>query len=144
MAVRDDYEDGKAYNNAVAEEFRANEGKVGGDWEGRRIMILTTTGAKSGQPHETPLGFSWDGDRMVLSAANGGAPKHPDWYLNLLASPEVTVELGTEKYQATAVDSEGEEYDRLVVARSESNPAFVRNQSRTTRRIPLVWLDRIG
>jgi deazaflavin-dependent oxidoreductase (nitroreductase family) len=143
MAVRSDYPDGNAYNVAVAEEFRANEGKVSGDWEGRRIMLLTTTGAKSGKQHLTPLGFSMDGDRYVISAANGGAPSHPDWYHNLVANPIVTVEVGPETFSARAVVSEGEERDRLVVARSQSNPAFVRNQARTTRQIPLIWLDRL-
>jgi deazaflavin-dependent oxidoreductase (nitroreductase family) len=143
MAVRADYEDGRAYNEAVAEEFRANGGKVSGDWEGRRILILTTIGAKSGREHMTPLGFSWDGERIVVSAAAGGAPKHPAWYHNLVANPIVKVELEDETFEARAVVSSGAERERLVEERSKSNPNFVRNQSRTTRQIPLVWLDRI-
>ena len=143
MAVREEFEDVRDYNTATAVEFRANGGKVlTGDFVGRNLMILTTTGARSGKPHETPLGFSMDGDRYVVSAANGGAPKHPAWYHNLVANPTVTVEVGTETFTANAVVSEGEERVRLIGERIKTNPAYARNQARTTRPIPLIWLIR--
>jgi deazaflavin-dependent oxidoreductase (nitroreductase family) len=144
MVLRADYADGREYNEALATEFRANGGVTTGDWEGKRLLIITTTGSKSGNEHMTPLGFSMDGDRYVISAANGGAPKHPAWYHNLVANPIVTVEVGPETFQARAIVSEGADRDRLVVERSKSNPAFIRNQERAgSRQIPLVWLERI-
>ena len=144
MPTRDDYPDGREYNRAVADEFRANGGAVTGDFAGRNLLLLTTIGARSSQPHLTPLGYSYDGDRIIVSAANEGRqPKHPAWYHNLVANPLVVVEMGTERFDARAVPSEGADYARIAEERAKTNPAFVRNQARTTRRIPLVWLDRI-
>lgn len=144
MVTRADYPDGRAYNEAIAKAFREEPvGQVAGDWEGRRLLILTTTGAKSGEQHMTPLGYSMDGERYVVSAANGGAPKHPAWYHNLVANPLVTVEVGTESFAARAVVSEGAERERLGEERARTNPAFLTNQARTTRKIPLIWLERV-
>src|SRR5207248_1921893 len=82
------------------EEFRANEGKVGGRWEGRNLLLLTTAGRKSGRAHTTPVVYTRDGDRLLVYASKGGAPKHPDWYLNLVADPHVVVEVGADRYHA--------------------------------------------
>jgi deazaflavin-dependent oxidoreductase (nitroreductase family) len=143
MPQRADFADGRDYNKAVAEEFRANEGQVTGDFAGRNLLLLTTTGARSGRAHVTPLGYSLDGDRLVVSAAAGGAPHHPDWYHNLVADPIVTVELGAETFQARATVSSGAERQRLGAERARTNPNFVRNQARANREIPLIWLDRV-
>ena len=96
MAERSDW------NRQTIEAFRANGGKVGGMWEGRPLLLLTTSGAKSGRRHTTPTMYLADGDRLLIFASKGGAPTNPDWYHNLLVHPEVTVEVGTEKYEATA------------------------------------------
>src|SRR5579859_3153410 len=96
MADRNDW------NRGIIEEFRANGGKVGGMWEGRRLLLLTTTGAKSGQRRTTPLAYLPDGDRLLIFGSKAGMPTHPDWYHNLVAHPDVNVEVGAETYEATA------------------------------------------
>src|SRR5947209_5369720 len=102
------------WNQAVVDEFRANGGKVGGMWEGRPLLLLTTTGAKTGRRHTTPLMYNTDGDRLLVFATKGGAPNHPSWYHNLVANPTVTVEHGGETFEARAVPiTGGEERDRL-------------------------------
>src|SRR5713101_6497128 len=101
------------YNRRVIEEFRADRGKPGGRFEGRPLLLLTTTGARSGQPRTTPMMYIPDGDRLLVIASNIGAPAHPGWYHNLAAHPQVTVEVGAETYDATAVVTEGSERHRL-------------------------------
>jgi deazaflavin-dependent oxidoreductase (nitroreductase family) len=96
MADRNDW------NRQTIEAFRANEGKVGGMWEGRPLLLLTTTGAKSGQRRTNPMMYLRDGDRLLVFASKGGAPSSPDWYHNLVVHPEVTVEVDNETYKATA------------------------------------------
>ena len=135
--------------HAVSEElipdFRAHGGKVTqGPFVGRDILLLTTIGAKSGRPRIAPLVYTRDGDRIVIVASKGGAPSHPAWYLNLLANPAVTVEIGSEKFQARAVVAEGAERDRLYAKHAAVNPGFRDYQARTTRVIPVVLLERIG
>jgi len=130
------------WNRNVIEEFRANGGKVGGQYEGGTLLLLTTIGAKSGQPRVSPLGFVRDGDRMVVAASMLGAPKHPDWYHNLVAHPRVTIELGTETFEATATTAEGAERERLVALFGGENSILSEHQAKTTRQIPLVILQR--
>ncbi|MFN0146901.1 MAG: nitroreductase family deazaflavin-dependent oxidoreductase [Dehalococcoidia bacterium] len=130
------------FNNQVIAEFRANEGKVGGNFAGAPMVLITTKGAKSGAMRTTPLVYSKDGDRVVIIASFAGAPKHPAWYLNLKANPEVTVEVGTEKYQAKAVIPEGAERDRLFNAQAALMPNFAEYQTKTSRVIPAVVLER--
>src|SRR4051794_7055907 len=101
------------FNRGVIEEFRANEGKVTGAFAGAPMIVITTTGAKSGQPRTIPLVHTRDGDAVVIIASKGGDPKHPDWYINLVKNPTVEVELGTETFTATARVAEGEERERL-------------------------------
>ena len=130
------------YNRRLIEEFRANDGRVGGHWEGRDLLLLTTTGRKSGRLHTTPMVFTRDGDRLLVYASHGGAPSHPDWYLNLVADPHVTVELGRERFSARAVPLEGEERDREFAAQAARNPAFAEYEEKTARDIPVVALRR--
>src|SRR5690242_15095699 len=100
-------------NLYVIEEFRANEGKVGGFLTGAPVLLLTTTGAKSGKRYTTPLMYSPEGDSLVVFAANAGAPTNPDWYYNLKENPKAIVEVGTETFDVTANILTGEERDRL-------------------------------
>jgi deazaflavin-dependent oxidoreductase (nitroreductase family) len=129
---------------ALIEDFRAHGGQVtAGPFANRSILLLTTTGARSGQPRLAPLVYTRAGDRYVVVASKGGAPTHPAWYLNLVANPIVTVEAGPEKFQARAVVVEGAERDRLWAERVETYPAFGEYQQRTSRRIPVVLLERL-
>lgn len=130
------------FNQGVITEFRANEGKVGGPFAGASMLLLTNKGAKSGTLRTTPLVCSADGDRIVIIASMGGAPNSPAWYHNLVANPDVTVEVGTEKYRARASVAQGAERDRLFAAQAALMPQFNEYQAKTTRRIPVVVLDR--
>ncbi len=131
-------------NVAVIAEFRANGGVVGGRYAGRPMMLLTTTGAKSGQERITPLNYSADGTRIVVIASRGGAPTHPDWYHNLVANPEVTVEVGTERYRARARTAREPERTRLFDRQAALMPFFDEyRQQVTAREIPVVVLERL-
>jgi deazaflavin-dependent oxidoreductase (nitroreductase family) len=136
MVTRDERH---ARNQAVIDEMRANGGKR----EGMTLLILTTTGAKSGKPFTTPLAYQRDGDRLLVFASKGGDPKHPDWYLNLVANPEVTVEVLGETYQARATSLSGEERDRFYAKQVADSPVFGDYEKKTTRIIPVVALERI-
>ncbi|MEO3795477.1 nitroreductase/quinone reductase family protein [Nonomuraea sp. B10E15] len=127
-------------NQQIIDEFRANQGQVGGPFEGARLLLLTTVGAKSGERRTTPLGYLPDGDRVVVIASAGGSPRHPAWYHNLLADPEVTVEDGIFAYPATAVVLEGEERDRVFARAVEADPAWGAYQDRAGRDLPVVAL----
>jgi len=142
MPLREEYPDAREYNLATAKELRET-GDVTGDFAGRTILILTTTGAKSGKPHETPLGYTDLNGRILVSAGAGGADKHPAWYHNLVANPVVKVEIPGRTFEARATPTEGEEYAAIAADRLKTNAGFARNQSRTSRRIPLIWLDPI-
>lgn len=126
-------------NKHVIEEFRANKGKVS-DWGA--LMLLTTTGAKSGKERIAPLMLVEDGDRVIAVASKGGAPKNPEWYLNLLAHPEVTVEVRDEKYETTAKVLSGEERARAFKKAVEVFPNYAEYQTKTEREIPVIALDR--
>jgi deazaflavin-dependent oxidoreductase (nitroreductase family) len=130
------------HNRAVIEEFRANAGKLGGHWDGRDLLLLTTRGRHTGRPHTTPVVYTRDGERLLVYASKGGYPKHPDWYLNLVADPQVVVEVGPERYAAVGTTITGEERDRLYAAQAARNPAFAGFQERTSRVIPVVALER--
>lgn len=130
------------FNLSLIKEFRENGGETFGPFKGRPVLLLTTKGAKSGEARTTPLVYSRDGDRVVIIASMGGAPKHPAWFLNLRANPDVTVELGTEKFQATSAIAEGEERDRLYAQQAATMPAFNEYQQKTSRQIPVVILER--
>ena len=128
------------YDAAIIEEFRANAGRLGGSWEGRDLLLLTTTGRKSGRPHTKPMVYTRDGDRLLVYASKGGAPSHPDWYLNLATDPHVVVEVGPNRYDAIATPLEGEERDREFAAQAERNPVFGDYERKTSRVIPVVAL----
>ena len=130
------------YNTQIIEEFRANAGRLGGHWEGRDLLLLTTTGRKSGKAHTTPMVFVREGDRLFVFASKAGAPKHPDWYLNLVANPHVSVEVGAEQYDAVATTLEREERDRVFAEQAARVPAFQEYQDKTERVIPVVALTR--
>ncbi|HEV7132880.1 MAG TPA: nitroreductase family deazaflavin-dependent oxidoreductase [Gaiellaceae bacterium] len=130
------------YNTQIIEEFRANAGRVGGNWEGRDLLLLTTTGRKSGKQFTTPIMVTRDGDRLLVYASQAGAPDHPDWFLNILADPHVVVEVGDERYPAIATPLEGDERDREYAAQAERYPQFAEYQEKTDRVIPVVALER--
>jgi deazaflavin-dependent oxidoreductase (nitroreductase family) len=130
------------FNQKVVEEFRANGGKVGGPFAGAPMLILTHTGAKSGKTYTTPLVYSPDGDRFVIIASKAGAPTNPAWYFNLIAHPEVTLEVGTERFTARAVAAQGTERDRLFDAQARLMPQFNEYKKKTTRTIPVFTLER--
>ena len=109
----------------------------GGMFEGAPLVLLSTTGARTGRPHTNPAAYQRDGERILVFASNAGGPKNPDWYHNLLADPRVTIEIGTgdggvETYAAEAVPLEGEERDRLYQVQGERDPAFVTYQANTS------------
>jgi deazaflavin-dependent oxidoreductase (nitroreductase family) len=130
------------YNTSIIEEFRANAGRVGGSWEGRDLLLLTTTGRKSGRKHTTPIVFTREGDHLLVYASKAGAPAHPDWYLNLVADPHVVVEVGPERYDAIATPLEGDERDREFAAQVARNSVFGDYAQKTSRVIPVVALTR--
>lgn len=131
-----------AWNRQIIDEFRANAGKVGGQFEGWPMVLLHTTGAKSGEERVSPLVTKIDGDRMYIFAALAGAPTDPNWYRNLVADPRVTVEYGTETFPARAVVLEGAERDAIYADQASQYPRFREYQEKTTRRIPVVELVR--
>ncbi|WAL99345.1 nitroreductase/quinone reductase family protein [Streptomyces sp. Je 1-369] len=130
------------FNQSVVDEFRANGGKVGGPFEGGDLLLLTTTGARSGKQHTTPLGYVRDGGLLLVIGSNLGGPRHPDWYHNVLAHPTVNVELGTEAFEAVAVPAEGERRERLFERIVAADPGYGEYQARTDRVLPVVVLER--
>ncbi|MFJ6943093.1 nitroreductase/quinone reductase family protein [Streptomyces wuyuanensis] len=132
------------FNEQVIDEFRANRGRVGGYFEGARLLLLTTTGARSGAPHTTPVGYLPDGgERVLVIASAGGSPKHPDWYHNIVANPRLTVEDGVFTYEARAVVLGPEERDRAFARAVEADPGWGEYQARTGRVIPVVALESV-
>jgi deazaflavin-dependent oxidoreductase (nitroreductase family) len=130
------------FNKKVIEEFRANGGKVGGQFAGAPMVLLTHKGAKSGKTYTTPLVYSKDGGRIVIVASKVGAPNNPAWYHNLVAHPEVTLEIGTERFKAKAVVITGDERERLFNAQAQQMAVFNEYRKRTTRTIPVIALER--
>lgn len=131
------------FNQGVIKEFRANQGVVGGQMKGMPVMLLTTTGAKSGRTITKPLVYTKDGNRVVIVASFAGGPKNPPWYHNLLKNPLATVEIGTEKFQARATPTSGEERTRLFKQHASAMPIFNDYEKKTTREIPVLVLERV-
>lgn len=132
-------------NAGVIAEFRENEGNCGGPFEGAPMILVTMTGAKTGRELCSPLVYTTDGDDVVIIASKGGAPKHPLWYFNLVANPTVTVEIGTDKWEATAHLTEGDERKRLFDAQAELMPNFAEYEQSAAehgREIPVFRLTR--
>jgi deazaflavin-dependent oxidoreductase (nitroreductase family) len=131
------------WNKAIIEEFRANGGKVGGQFAGAPLLILHTVGAKSGKPRTNPVMFQDLGQGQVaVFASKGGAPTNPDWYHNLVANPRATVELGTEAFDVTARVARGEERLRIWSTQKQRYPNFAEYERKTRREIPVVVLER--
>lgn len=131
------------WNTAIIDEFRANEGKVGGNFAGAPLLLLNSTGAKSGQVRTNPMMYLPDGDRLIVFASKAGAPTNPDWYYNLVANPVATVEVGTDRYEVKATVLIGAERDRLYAKQAELYPGFAEYEAKTDRTIPVVALERI-
>jgi deazaflavin-dependent oxidoreductase (nitroreductase family) len=129
-------------NAPVIAEFRAGAGRVGGYFAGLDLLLLTTTGARSGRTYTHPLSYSRDGERYVVIAADGGAPAHPGWYYNLIAHPDVTVEVGAETFPAWADLAIGGERERLFRQRAQAVPALRDYAARTSREIPVFTIER--
>ena len=131
------------FNRNLIQALRANGGKApDGPFKGANVLILTTKGAKSGDPRENPLAYTRDNGHLVILGSKGGAPTHPAWYHNLLAHPEVQVEAGGEKFSAHARVTEGAEYERLFDRHAAATPGFNDYRKKTSRRIPVVVLER--
>ena len=131
-------------NDAIIEEFRANDGNVGGHFQGWALLVLTTVGARSGLERVNPLVYVMDGDRYVVAASKGGADTHPDWYFNVKAAPEVTIEAGTETIKARAAFPTGAQRDELYAKLAARYSFFTGYQEGTERVIPVVALEPVG
>jgi deazaflavin-dependent oxidoreductase (nitroreductase family) len=129
------------YNQQLIETFRANNGSMP---NGSPLLLLTTKGAKTGNVRVNPLAYTRDGERYVIIASKGGYPRNPDWFHNLVADPEVTVEVDSKRFTARAVVADGQERDRLFNAQAAVMPNFAEYQTKTTRQIPVVVLEPIS
>ncbi|MGB2910749.1 MAG: nitroreductase family deazaflavin-dependent oxidoreductase [Anaerolineales bacterium] len=134
----------KDWNKKVIEEFRANDGKVGGSFVNMTLLLLHTTGAKSGLRRENPVAYMADGERLVIIASKAGAPTNPAWYYNLVANPEVSVEVGTEQFQALATITQEPERTELFEKMATLYPGFAEYLRKTTRIIPVVTIKRLS
>jgi deazaflavin-dependent oxidoreductase (nitroreductase family) len=132
------------FNRAIIEEFRENEGRVGGPFEGAPVLLLTSTGARSGERRTTPVMYLPDDDRMVIFASKGGAPTNPAWYHNLIANPTAVVEVGPETVEVNARVTSGDERERLFNRQAGLYPQFADYAQKTSREIPVVALERAG
>lgn len=130
------------WNNGIIAEFRANEGRLGGQFEGGPVLLLHTTGAKSGLDRVSPMMYLDVDGHLYVFASKAGADTHPDWYRNLVANPEVRVELGSETFDAVAAPLESPERERVYALQVERIPGFGEYQEKTTRVIPVVELIR--
>ena len=132
------------WNAKIIEEFRANGGRVGGPFEGSTLLLLHTTGRRTGKPYVSPFMYLPDGDRYVIFASKGGAPTDPDWYRNLEADPTVTVEVGSETIPVRATVVTGPERDELYARQVEIRPQFAEYAEQAGRVIPVVALERVS
>jgi deazaflavin-dependent oxidoreductase (nitroreductase family) len=134
----------RRFNETFIEEFRRTGGKVPGELGQVDILLLTARGAKSGEPRTVPVGFHRIDGRLIILASMGGADKNPPWYYNVVANPEVTVELGSDKFRATAMVTEGDDRDKLFATVCERMAVFAEYQERTTRLIPVIELEQLA
>jgi len=130
------------WNARIIEEFRSNEGRVGGDFEGAPMLLLHTTGAKTAKQRINPMMYLTEEGRVYVFASKAGADSHPDWFRNLIANPRVSVELGTEHFGATAKNVEGDERGRIYAIQAQRFPGFAEYEAKTSRTIPVVELVR--
>jgi deazaflavin-dependent oxidoreductase (nitroreductase family) len=131
-------------NDPIIKAFRANNGRLDDQGRGRSLLLLTTTGARSGQPRVAPLAFTRSDEDYVVIASKGGSPSHPDWYHNLVSNPTVTVEVGGETFLARARVAAGDEHDTLFEAQAREMPNFAEYQQKTSRKIPVIVLERLS
>ena len=129
------------WNRKIIEEFRANEGRVGGPFEGAPMVLLHHKGAKSGTERVSPLVYRREGDRDVIFASKAGAPTNPDWFHNLVAHPETKIEVGTDVIPVRARVAEGDEREAIWTAQKQAMPGFAEYEAKTTRQIPVVVLE---
>jgi deazaflavin-dependent oxidoreductase (nitroreductase family) len=132
----------ESFNSRIIREFRANGGEVGGPFAGAPLLLLTSTGAKSGAQRTNPVMYLADGRRLIVFASKAGAPTNPDWYHNLVAHPEATVEVGAERFGVTATVLTGAERDELFERQAALYPGFAEYQANTSRTIPVIALER--
>lgn len=132
------------WNKKIIKEFRENDGKVGGYFESTPLLLLHTIGAKSGLPHLNPVAYLADGEQFVIVASKAGAPTNPDWYHNIIANPKVSVEIGTEQFQARATVTSEPERTQLFEKMVAVNPGFAEYQRKTDRVIPVIRLTRLS
>lgn len=128
------------FNAQIIEEFHANEGRVGGRFEGMPLLLLHHTGAKSGNSRINPLAYQSDDGRYVVFASKAGAPTNPDWYHNLKAQPNVTIEVGVDTIDVVASEATGDERDRLYRTQAERVPQFAEYEKQADRVIPVIVL----
>ena len=131
------------WNKTIIEEFRANDGKVGGQFADMPLLLLHTIGAKSKLPRINPVAYIADGEQLVVMASKAGAPTNPDWYYNIVANPEVSVEVGTDQFQARATIAAEPERTQLYEKMATVNPGFAEYQRQTTRIIPVIVLTHM-
>lgn len=132
------------FNDGIIKEFRANHGKGSDMFAGSDMILLTTTGAKSGKKRTNPLVYSMKGDKYVIIASKGGADTHPDWFFNIKANPEAEAEVGDEKFKVKAEIVDEDERKSLYAKHAEKYPGFLDYQKKTDRAIPVILLERIN
>lgn len=133
--------DRENWNTSIIEEFRANGGRVGGPFAGAPLLLLHHVGAKTGRERVNPLMYQEVGDAYAIFGSKGGAPTNPDWYHNLLAHPEVTIEIGTGTKTVRARPAEGEEREAIWTVQKERYPGFAGYEAKTSREIPVIILE---
>jgi deazaflavin-dependent oxidoreductase (nitroreductase family) len=132
------------FNEKIIDDFRANGGRVGGPFEGALLLLLHTTGAKTGRTRVKPLVYRRDGDRLVVFGTKGGSPTHPEWFYNVRANPRVTVEVGSDRFEADARVALPDERDRIWQLQTQDVPVFADYQKKTDRTIPVVILESVA
>ena len=132
------------WNSKIIAEFRANGGKVGGPFEGAPVLLLHTTGAKTGQERVNPMMYQVVGDGYAVFASKSGAPTNPDWYHNLLAHPRVRAEIGTETHDFTARVADPQTREPIWAEQKRRYPGFADYEQKTTRQIPVVILEPVS
>ena len=130
----------KTFNQSVIDEFRANGGETSGPFAGAPLLLLTSTGAKSGETRTSPVVHTRDGDRYVIIASKAGADTNPNWFHNLVANPRATIEVGADTIPVVATVAEGDERTRLYDAQAALMPNFAEYAEKTTRQIPVFIL----
>jgi deazaflavin-dependent oxidoreductase (nitroreductase family) len=129
------------FNQQIIEEFRANEGRVGGGFDGAPLLLLHTTGARSGKPRVSPLAYQARGDAYAVFGSKAGADTNPDWFHNVVANPDVTIEVGTETARVRARVAEGDERTEIWEQQKRLMPGFADYEAKTSREIPVVILE---